>query len=186
MGCGSRPWGARLRCSVSPCSPAPGEGSLPAWCSAGWPTRSRSRRRTSRLPEGSPQEGRGCRSGSSRQPYRRRPCSPARRARHRRHVGLALGFRGRRRARASHRPARARREPRRRESLKEARAGDVSVAPLVCSPSASGLDPRPRHRSGLLSWSLCASGLQGGTAGLLLAVGSAAGIVVRVWFGHLG
>jgi MFS family permease len=70
--------------------------------------------------------------------------------------------------------------------LKEARAGDVSVAPLVLLALGIGLGSTAATPLGaFIVESSVASGLQVGTAGLLLALGSAAGIVVRVWFGHL-
>ena len=70
--------------------------------------------------------------------------------------------------------------------LKEARAGDVSVAPLVLLALGIGLGSTAATPLGaFIVESSVASGLNVGTAGLLLALGSAAGIVVRVWFGHL-
>ena len=70
--------------------------------------------------------------------------------------------------------------------LKEARAGDVSVAPLVLLALGIGLGSTAATPLGaFIVESSVASGLHVGTAGLLLALGSAAGIVVRVWFGHL-
>jgi MFS family permease len=70
--------------------------------------------------------------------------------------------------------------------LKEARAGDVAVAPLVLLALGIGLGSTAATPLGaFIVESSVASGLHVGTAGLLLAMGSAAGIVVRVWFGHL-
>jgi MFS family permease len=70
--------------------------------------------------------------------------------------------------------------------LKEARAGDVAVAPLVLLALGIGLGSTAATPLGaFIVESSVASGLHVGTAGLLLALGSAAGIVVRVWFGHL-
>ena len=70
--------------------------------------------------------------------------------------------------------------------LKEARAGDVAVAPLVLLALGIGLGSTAATPLGaFIVESSVASGLQVGTAGLLLALGSAAGIFVRVWFGHL-
>lgn len=70
--------------------------------------------------------------------------------------------------------------------LKEARAGDVSVAPLVLLALGIGLGSTAATPLGaFIVESSVASGLNVGAAGLLLALGSAAGIVVRVWFGHL-
>src|SRR5829696_3633937 len=70
--------------------------------------------------------------------------------------------------------------------LKEVRAGDVSVAPLILLALGIGLGSTAATPLGaFIVESSVASGLHVGTAGLLLALGSAAGIVVRVWFGHL-
>jgi MFS family permease len=70
--------------------------------------------------------------------------------------------------------------------LKEARAGDVAVAPLVLLALGIGLGSTAATPLGaFIVESSVASGLHVGTAGLMLALGSAAGIVVRVWFGHL-
>jgi MFS family permease len=70
--------------------------------------------------------------------------------------------------------------------LKEARAGDVAVAPLVLLALGIGLGSTAATPLGaFIVESSVASGLHVGAAGLLLALGSAAGIVVRVWFGHL-
>ena len=70
--------------------------------------------------------------------------------------------------------------------LKEARAGDVAVAPLVLLALGIGLGSTAATPLGaFIVESSVASGLHVGMAGLLLALGSAAGIVVRVWFGHL-
>jgi MFS family permease len=70
--------------------------------------------------------------------------------------------------------------------LKEARAGDVAVAPLILLALGIGLGSTAATPLGaFIVESSVASGLHVGTAGLLLALGSAAGIVVRVWFGHL-
>jgi MFS family permease len=70
--------------------------------------------------------------------------------------------------------------------LKEARAGDVAVAPLVLLALGIGLGSTAATPLGaFIVESSVASGLHVGTAGLMLALGSAVGIVVRVWFGHL-
>lgn len=70
--------------------------------------------------------------------------------------------------------------------LKEARAKDAAVAPLVLLALGIGLGSTAATPLGaFIVESSVASGLQVGMAGLLLALGSATGIVVRVWFGHL-
>ena len=70
--------------------------------------------------------------------------------------------------------------------VKEARAGDVPTAPLVLLALGIGLGSAAATPLGaFVVESSVASGLRVGTAGLLLALGSAVGIVVRVVFGHL-
>jgi MFS family permease len=70
--------------------------------------------------------------------------------------------------------------------VKEVRAGDVPTAPLVLLALGIGLGSAAATPLGaFVVESSVASGLRVGTAGLLLALGSAVGIVVRVVFGHL-
>ncbi len=70
--------------------------------------------------------------------------------------------------------------------LKEARAGDVPTAPLVLLALGIGLGSAAATPLGaFVVESSVASGLRVETGGLLLALGSAVGIVVRVLFGHL-
>ena len=70
--------------------------------------------------------------------------------------------------------------------LKEARAGDAPVAPLVLLALGIGLGSAAATPLGaFVVESSVAAGLRVGTAGLLLASGSAVGIVVRVLFGYL-
>ena len=70
--------------------------------------------------------------------------------------------------------------------LKGARAGDVPTAPLVLLALGIGLGSAAATPLGaFVVESSVASGLRVETAGLLLALGSAVGIVVRVVFGHL-
>jgi MFS family permease len=70
--------------------------------------------------------------------------------------------------------------------VKEVRAGDVPTAPLVLLALGIGLGSAAATPLGaFVVESSVASGLRVGTAGLLLALGSAVGILVRVVFGHL-
>jgi MFS family permease len=70
--------------------------------------------------------------------------------------------------------------------VKEARAGDVPLAPLVLLALGIGLGSAAANPLGAFTVeSAVASGIEVGMAGLLLALGSAAGIAVRVLFGHL-
>ena len=70
--------------------------------------------------------------------------------------------------------------------LKEARAGDAPTAPLLLLALGIGLGSAAATPLGaFVVESSVAAGLRVETAGLLLALGSAAGIVVRVLFGHL-
>jgi MFS family permease len=70
--------------------------------------------------------------------------------------------------------------------VKEARAGDVPLAPLVLLAFGIGLGSAAANPLGaFVVESAVADGVEVGTAGLLLALGSAAGIGVRVVFGHL-
>jgi MFS family permease len=70
--------------------------------------------------------------------------------------------------------------------LKEARAGDVRVAPMVLLALGIGLGSTAATPLGaFIVGSSVAAGLGEGSAGLLLAFGSAFGIVVRVTLGHL-
>jgi MFS family permease len=70
--------------------------------------------------------------------------------------------------------------------IKEARKGDVRTAPLVLLAVGIGLGSTAATPLGaFIVESSVASGLQVGTAGLLLAFGSAANIVVRIFFGHI-
>lgn len=70
--------------------------------------------------------------------------------------------------------------------LKEARAGDVRVAPLVLLALGIGLGSTAATPLGAFTVeSSVAAGLREASAGLLLAFGSAVGIIVRVTFGYL-
>jgi MFS family permease len=70
--------------------------------------------------------------------------------------------------------------------LARARAGDVPLAPLVLLAFGVGLGSAAATPLGaFLVESSVEAGLRVGTAGLLLALGSAVGITVRVLFGHL-
>lgn len=73
-----------------------------------------------------------------------------------------------------------------RKPIKEARAGDVRAWPLVLLAVGTGLGATAATPLGaFIVESSVTAGLRVETAGLLLAVGSAAGITVRVLFGHL-
>jgi MFS family permease len=70
--------------------------------------------------------------------------------------------------------------------VKEARAGDVPLAPLVLLALGIGLGSAAATPLGAFTVeSAVAAGVEVGMAGLLLALGSAAGIAVRVLFGNL-
>ena len=70
--------------------------------------------------------------------------------------------------------------------LKEARAGDVRAAPLILLALGIGLGSTAATPLGAFTVeSSVASGMGEGHAGLLLALGSIVGIVVRVSLGHL-
>ena len=70
--------------------------------------------------------------------------------------------------------------------VKEARAGDVPLVPLLLLALGIGLGSAAANPLGaFVVESAVAAGVGVGAAGLLLALGSAAGIGVRVWFGHL-
>ena len=70
--------------------------------------------------------------------------------------------------------------------VKEARAGDVPTAPLVLLALGIGLGSAAATPLGaFIVESSVAAGLRVETAGLMLALGSAVGIVVRVTFGRL-
>ena len=70
--------------------------------------------------------------------------------------------------------------------VKEARAGDAPLAPLVLLALGIGLGSAAANPLGaFVVESAVAAGIGVGAAGLLLALGSAAGIGVRVVFGHL-
>jgi MFS family permease len=70
--------------------------------------------------------------------------------------------------------------------VKEARAGDVPLLPLVLLALGIGLGSAAANPLGVfVVESAVATGIEVGTAGLLLALGSAVGIGVRVLFGHL-
>ena len=70
--------------------------------------------------------------------------------------------------------------------VKDARAGDVPLAPLVLLALGIGLGSAAANPLGAFTVeSAVAAGIEVGTAGLLLALGSAAGIAVRVLFGHV-
>jgi MFS family permease len=70
--------------------------------------------------------------------------------------------------------------------VKEARAGDVSLVPLVLLALGIGLGSAAANPLGaFVVESAVASGIEVGKAGLLLALGSAAGVAVRVVAGHL-
>ncbi len=70
--------------------------------------------------------------------------------------------------------------------VKEARAGDVPLVPLLLLALGIGLGSAAANPLGaFVVESAVAAGIGVGAAGLLLALGSAAGIGVRVVFGHL-
>ena len=70
--------------------------------------------------------------------------------------------------------------------VKDARAGDVPLTPLVLLALGIGLGSAAANPLGAFTVeSAVAAGIEVGTAGLLLALGSAAGIAVRVLFGHV-
>ena len=70
--------------------------------------------------------------------------------------------------------------------VKEARAGDVRTGPLVLLAVGIGLGSTAATPLGaFIVESAVAAGVEVGRAGLLLALGSATGITVRVLFGHL-
>ena len=72
-----------------------------------------------------------------------------------------------------------------RQRLKEARAGDVRAASLVLLALGIGLGSAAATPLGaFIVESSVAAGIREGHAGLLLALGSAVGIVVRVSLGH--
>ena len=73
-----------------------------------------------------------------------------------------------------------------RGHVREARAGDVPLAPLVLLALGIGLGSAAANPLGAFAVeSAVATGVEVGAAGLLLAFGSAAGIGVRVVFGYL-
>jgi MFS family permease len=73
-----------------------------------------------------------------------------------------------------------------RSPVKAARAGDVPLAPLVLLALGIGLGSAAANPLGaFVVESAVATGIEVGAAGLLLALGSAVGIGVRVVFGHL-
>ena len=70
--------------------------------------------------------------------------------------------------------------------VKEARAGDVPLTPLVLLALGIGLGSAAANPLGVFTVeSAVAAGIEVGVAGLLLALGSAAGVTVRVVAGHL-
>ena len=70
--------------------------------------------------------------------------------------------------------------------VKDARAGDVPLTPLVLMALGIGLGSAAANPLGAFTVeSAVAAGIEVGTAGLLLALGSAAGIAVRVLFGYV-
>jgi MFS family permease len=70
--------------------------------------------------------------------------------------------------------------------VKEARAGDVPLTPLVLLALGIGLGSAAANPLGAFTVeSAVAAGIEVGVAGLLLALGSAAGVAVRVVVGHL-
>lgn len=70
--------------------------------------------------------------------------------------------------------------------VKEARAGDVRTGPLVLLAVGIGLGSTAATPLGaFIVESAVAAGVEAGRAGLLLALGSAVGITVRVTFGYL-
>lgn len=70
--------------------------------------------------------------------------------------------------------------------VKEARAGDVRAGPLVLLAVGIGLGSTAATPLGaFVVESAVAAGIEAGRAGLLLALGSAVGITVRVVFGYL-
>ncbi len=70
--------------------------------------------------------------------------------------------------------------------IKEARAGDVRTGPLVLLAVGTGLGSTAATPLGaFIVESAVAAGIEAGRAGLLLALGSAVGITVRVVFGYL-
>ena len=70
--------------------------------------------------------------------------------------------------------------------VKEARAGDVPLAPLVLLALGIGLGSMAANPWGaFVVESAVSTGIEVGRAGLLLALGSAVGICVRIVFGHL-
>ena len=70
--------------------------------------------------------------------------------------------------------------------VKEARAGDVPLVPLVLLAFGVGLGSMAANPLGaFVVESAVATGVEVGKAGLLLALGSAVGICVRIVFGHL-
>ncbi|QIN79914.1 MFS transporter [Rubrobacter marinus] len=70
--------------------------------------------------------------------------------------------------------------------LKEARAGDAPLAPLILLAVGIGLGSTAATPLGaFVVESAVSTGVEVGTAGLLLALGSGVGIVVRVVAGHL-
>jgi MFS family permease len=70
--------------------------------------------------------------------------------------------------------------------VKDARAGDVPLTPLVLLALGIGLGSAAANPLGAFTVeSAVAAGIEVGTAGLLLALGSAAGIAVRVLFGYV-
>ena len=70
--------------------------------------------------------------------------------------------------------------------VKEARAGDVKTGPLVLLAIGIGLGSTAATPLGaFIVESAVAAGIEPGRAGLLLALGSAVGITVRMLFGYL-
>src|SRR5215217_7982942 len=70
--------------------------------------------------------------------------------------------------------------------VKEARAGDVPLTPLILLALGIGLGSAAANPLGAFTVeSAVSAGIEVGVAGLLLALGSAAGVAVRVVAGHL-
>ncbi len=97
-----------------------------------------------------------------------------------------MGLCRRRGPRALRCPASAQGEEDGARHVKEARAGDVPLAPLVLLALGIGLGSAAANPLGaFVVESAVATGVEVGAAGLLLALGSAVGIGVRVVFGYL-
>lgn len=182
-GCASPPRRARPRYSPSPCSRARGRGSASAWSSGAWETRSRTLRPTSCSPARFRRNARGWPLASNR------PAIPAATLL----AGLAVplvamtvGWRWAFAGAAALALCVALLVPKGEKSdttrrVKEARVGDTPLVHLVLLALGIGLGSAAANPLGaFVVESAVAASIRVGAGGLLLALGSAAGMGVRV------